>query len=36
MQGEWRECDYGQGLVVGFLEDVVGIMGVLVDAEGES
>ena len=27
--GEWRGCDYERGFVEGFLEEVVGVMGVL-------
>jgi len=29
--GEWRGCNYERGMVVKFLEDLVGIMGCVVD-----
>lgn len=34
ISGEWRGCDYGKGMVVAFLEDVVEIMECIVDEEG--
>ncbi|KAH7346548.1 15-O-acetyltransferase Tri3-domain-containing protein [Rhexocercosporidium sp. MPI-PUGE-AT-0058] len=34
ISGEWRGCDYEDGVIVRFLEDVVGIMGVLVENDG--
>jgi hypothetical protein len=31
VSGEWKECDYDGQMIVGFLEDVVGIMVSLID-----
>ena len=33
ISGEWRSEDYEEGVVVRFLEDVVRIMGVIVDED---
>ncbi|KAH8684788.1 hypothetical protein BGZ60DRAFT_523985 [Tricladium varicosporioides] len=35
VSGEWRGCDYEQGFVKAFLEDVVGIMGAIVGEDGK-
>jgi hypothetical protein len=31
ISGEWRSCDLERDMVVGFLEDVVGILLTIVD-----
>ena len=35
VSGEWRSCDFEDEAVVGFLQDLVEIMGTIVDDEVE-
>lgn len=31
--GEWRGCDYDNDMIISFLEDVVRILGMIVDED---